>query len=56
MTYCIVKGGDKFSLLNFNTCAMEEVVWWTAALTELPVVGVGYMWEENWEMWKDYEE
>ena len=34
---------------------MEEAVRWIAALTELNVIGVAYMWDENWNMWIEYE-
>jgi len=49
MAYFIIKRGDIFSLLYLNSYPREEAVWWTAALTELPVICVAYVWGENWE-------
>jgi len=40
--------------MYLNSYPVEEAVWWTAALTELPVIGVAYVWEENWEKWIEY--
>jgi len=43
MAYCIAKHGENFMLLYWNIYPIEEAVWWTAVLTEIPVIGVAYV-------------